>query len=69
MRISQAHADLTAAAQRKAIDGRNNGDGEGLQLAEHIVALFAKGFALGLGQGAHLADIGAGHKGSFHPLR
>ena len=57
-----AHAQFTAAAQCKTVDGRNRGNGHGFQLAEHIVALLAEGFAFRLRQRAHLSDIGAGYK-------
>ena len=60
-----AHADLTAAAQRKAVDRCDNGNGEGLNLAENVVALFPEGFALGLGQAAHFPDIRTGHEALF----
>ena len=60
-----AHGQLTAAAQRKAADGGNGGNGQRLQLAEHIVAQLAEGLTLRFGEGAHLRDICAGHKGLF----
>ena len=60
-----AHAQLTAAAQREAVDCGDGGDGQRLDAAEHVVAVLAEGLAALLGQGAHLTDIGAGHKGLF----
>ena len=56
------HAQLAAAAQGEAVDRGDGGDGQRLQLAEHVVALLAEGLAFRLGQGAHLADVGAGHE-------
>ena len=60
-----AHRQLVASAQGEAVDGGDDGDGQGLDLAEDIVALLAKGGALGLGQGAHLADVGTGHEAAL----
>ena len=57
-----AHGQLVAAAQSEAVNSGDDGDGQSLDLAEDVVALFAEGLALCLGQGAHLTDVGACHK-------
>ena len=57
-----AHSQLIAAAQCKAVDGCDDGDGEALDHQEHIIAQFAESLALGLGHGAHGADVSACHE-------
>ena len=64
-----AHAQLTAAAQSEAVDRGDGGNGQGLQLAEYIVTLFAEGLTLDLGEGAHFGDVGAGHEGLLAAAR
>lgn len=53
------------AAQGKAADSGDGGNGERLQTAEHVVALAAELAALGLAQAIHLTDVGPGDKGFF----
>ena len=58
-----AHGNLTSAAQSKAVDSCDHGNGEGFDFAEHIVTLLAECLALCLGQAAHLSDICTCHEG------
>jgi len=58
-----AHGELTAAAERVAADRRDGGNGQGLELAHHVVALLAEALALGLGEAFHLRDVRAGDEG------
>ena len=57
-----SHSELAAAAEGEAVDGSNDGAGEGLDATEHFGAFAAEGLALLGAEGSHLADIGAGHE-------
>ena len=57
-----AHSQLVATAQCEAVDGCDDGDGEALDHQEHIIAQLAESLALGLGHGAHGADVSACHE-------
>ena len=57
-----AHGQLVAAAQRKAVDSRDDGQREALDHQEDVIAHLAEGFALGLGHGGHGADVRTGDK-------
>ena len=58
-----AHSQFAAAAQGKTAHSGDGGNGQSLQLTEHIVTQFAESHAFSLGQAAHLADVSAGDKG------
>ena len=60
-----AHGQFVAAAQCKAVDRSDDGQGELLDIQEDIVAQLAESFALSLGHGAHGSDIGTGYKAFF----
>ena len=60
-----SHGNLAASAQGKAVDCSDDGNGEGLDFAEHVGTLLAEGGAFVEAQMGHFADVGSGHKGLF----
>src|SRR3712207_8198366 len=64
--LFRSHGDFASAAECKAVNSCNYGNGEGLDHTEDVVTLLTESFAFLLGKCAHFADRKSTRLNSSH---